>query len=200
MLPEPFYERDQNHACGKISGTALVLVTPNAAPDHSLCRTRGGLMSHSNSCKCGCGSPVADGRAWVSGHNLRRLEWTQAHRDKIGEAQKRAWSTKRARMPIGSTNVTHSGYVVMKVHPGKGRWRPEHVVVMESELGRAIHPPEVVHHVNRVRTDNRPENLYVCRDKSHHMDVERTFDVLLDGLIRDGIIVFDHDKGEYRRS
>lgn len=44
----------------------------------------------------------------------------------------------------------------------------EHVLVMESIIGRWLREDEVVHHVNRKRDDNRKENLKLMT-KSEHM-------------------------------
>lgn len=42
--------------------------------------------------------------------------------------------------------------------------------VMEKKLGRKLDPEEVVHHKNRNKLDNRPENLTVFANQDEHQD------------------------------
>lgn len=35
----------------------------------------------------------------------------------------------------------------------------EHIIVAERKIGRLLKPEEVVHHINKIRHDNRPDNL-----------------------------------------
>jgi hypothetical protein len=39
---------------------------------------------------------------------------------------------------------------------------------MEETIGRRLLPTEVVHHMNHIRDDNRPENLMLLPDQAAH--------------------------------
>lgn len=52
--------------------------------------------------------------------------------------------------------IDSKGY---KVYYINGKMKKEHTIVMEQKIGRKLLPNENVHHINGVKTDNRPENL-----------------------------------------
>lgn len=44
----------------------------------------------------------------------------------------------------------------------------DHVLVAESKLGRYLFPEERPHHINRIKTDNRPENIEIYANVRDH--------------------------------
>jgi hypothetical protein len=142
--------------------------------------------------------PVTGGRRYISGHNLRGFVKTAEHRARIGEGQRRAWQTKRQRKPIGSSRISARGYRVVKIVAGEGRWVPEHILVVQALRGRPLGPTEQIHHINGIKTDNRPENLHVFDSFSEHTKAHWSLSLLMSRLLEEGIIGFDREAGLYR--
>ena len=73
-------------------------------------------------------------------------------------------------------NLDGDGYVRvhMPEHPqaDMNGYVLEHRLIMEQHLGRRLKPWEKIHHINRVRTDNRIDNLLVISSQSHHGEAE----------------------------
>lgn len=46
--------------------------------------------------------------------------------------------------------------------------KSQHVEMAEAALGRPLPPGAEVHHVNEIKTDNRPENLVICPSREYH--------------------------------
>lgn len=69
---------------------------------------------------------------------------------------------------IGSRRIDKIGYVRIKCE--NGVWRFEHRVVMENKLGRPLRPKEIVHHKDKNRSNNHPDNLEVCVNLRDHLD------------------------------
>lgn len=87
-----------------------------------------------------------------------------------------AWSEKNA---LG-ISLKASGYVELTKGTHKGR--REHVLLMEERLGRRLLPDEVVHHIDRNRSNNTADNLALVT-RAGHARLHR-FEDKLEGIER----------------
>lgn len=117
-----------------------------------------------------CGQPVTRKPYALRANRVTcSAECLKALQRRLSAAQPRGAGAYRWK---GGTH-RHQGYVLvfMPEHPQASRSgyvRRSHLV-MESALGRPIAPHEVVHHINEVRDDDRPENLEVLPSQAHHV-------------------------------
>lgn len=88
---------------------------------------------------------------------------------KISEAHKGKF-TERSQFG-GHKKKRSDGYIYIYTpdHPysSKDGYVMEHILVMENHIGRYITKDEVVHHKNKIRNDNRIENLQLMTFKEH---------------------------------
>ena len=87
-----------------------------------------------------------------------------------------------------------NGYA-MRYIDGKKTWVHRHNA--ELKYGRKLDKSEKVHHINGDKLDNRPENLYVCSDRSFHDIVHHSLRKVAFELVKQGVIKFDEMSGKY---
>jgi hypothetical protein len=95
----------------------------------------------------------------------------------------------------------NSGFiqVLMHSHPNASKtgYIAEHRLVMEKQLGRYLNKDEKIHHINGDKTDNRPENLFLCQGHQHHQRVHHSLEKAREEAIKRGLIKFNPNTGEY---
>lgn len=119
--------------------------------------------------------------------------WTgrQHTRHTIAKMQRSSYNGKRRRLDS-------NGYVYLYA-PNHQRAKcgrvPEQILVMEHHLGRPIRPGEVVHHVNKIKTDNNIDNLELKTTTQHMRDhaLERGLGTLIQGTPRRSVKCIELD-------
>lgn len=104
----------------------------------------------------------------IAGHKISRAlkgktrVLSDAHRNNISTARRgkgRGYSIKQ------------NGYIEFTM--GENKHRGQHVLVMETHIGRRIAPDEVVHHIDENKQNNALENLRLMKradHASHHIN------------------------------
>lgn len=78
----------------------------------------------------------------------------------------------------GGRTVTSKGYVYIHQpnHPRCcRRYVPEQILVAEIALGRYLNGDEIIHHLNEIKGDNRPTNLYLFASRKYHQRYHQKF-------------------------
>jgi hypothetical protein len=120
-----------------------------------------------------CGNPVAkikrtDRKAFYYPKRCLKCQRMPSSPE-ITERRRQRINAFRVTHPIGTTRLQNCGgfvYRLIKVDTSR-RWKYEHRVIAEAQIGRSLNPGEIVHHVNHDTLDNRPENLVVMTSANH---------------------------------
>lgn len=113
---------------------------------------------------------------WAKGnkHAVGVVPWNKGltgYENNSGPASRLLVGPKNGKWKGGEWRMT-VGYiqVLMPEHPRANCHKrvPRYTLVAEREIGRFLKDGEVVHHINEVKDDDRPENLYLFPHKRDH--------------------------------
>lgn len=99
---------------------------------------------------------------WCKGKHL-----TKDHRKKLSVAKLGVYMGRDHPNWRGGRKTDERGYV--RVWVDKRRWRYEHRLVMEKHLGRKLNKSEIVHHIDRNKSNNNLDNLMLFPNSGAHI-------------------------------
>ncbi len=103
----------------------------------------------------------------------------------------------------GGRFSTKDGYVLLHKpgYPSSQRdgYIPEHRYVYEQSRGVTLPKGVIVHHINGIKSDNRPENLIATTRSQHqlvHLRAAQVISLFLDDRLLKAAQTYVRDKGE----
>ena len=95
----------------------------------------------------------------------------------------------------GGVRHTEDGYRDIRI--AKGKYKREHRLVVEEQIGRELTAEEIVHHIDGDKLNNDFENLALCANKSEHQRAHASLEHIGLELYKAGLVWYSHETNTY---